>query len=83
MADFNPPKKPKRNKFAFLCAILASTTSILLGYDIGVRSGAALYIKKDMHLSDVQIEILSGIINIYSLIGSAAAGRTSDWIGRR
>ncbi|GAB4853920.1 Polyol transporter 5 [Ancistrocladus abbreviatus] len=83
MADFNPPKEPKRNKFAFLCAILASTTSILLGYDIGVMSGAALYIKKDMHLSDVQIEILSGIINIYSLVGSAAAGRTSDWIGRR
>ncbi|GAB4853302.1 Polyol transporter 5 [Ancistrocladus abbreviatus] len=46
-------------------------------------SGAALYIKKDMHLSDVQIEILSGISNIYSLIGSAAAGRTSDWIRHR
>ncbi|GAB4837930.1 Polyol transporter 5 [Ancistrocladus abbreviatus] len=83
MADLDPPRKPKRNKFAFLCAILASMTSVLLGYDIGVMSGAALYIKKDMHLSDVQIEILSGIINIYSLIGSAAAGRTSDWIGRR
>ncbi|PKI47549.1 hypothetical protein CRG98_032139, partial [Punica granatum] len=43
--DFDPPKKPKRNKFAMACAILASMTSILLGY--------------------------------------AAAGRTSDWIGRR
>ncbi|KAJ7967350.1 Polyol transporter like [Quillaja saponaria] len=32
---FDPPKKPKRNKFAFACAILASMTSILLGYDIG------------------------------------------------
>ncbi|KAL9253316.1 Polyol transporter 5-like protein [Drosera capensis] len=81
--DFDHPKKPKRNKFAFVCAILASMTSILLGYDIGVMSGAGIYIKKDMNLSDVQIEILSGIINIYSLIGSAAAGRTSDWIGRR
>ncbi|GAB2267296.1 Polyol transporter 5 [Dionaea muscipula] len=82
---FDPPKakKHKRNKFAFACAILASMTSILLGYDIGVMSGAAIYIKKDMKLSDVQIEILSGIINIYSLLGSAAAGRTSDWIGRR
>ncbi|GAB2291245.1 Polyol transporter 5 [Dionaea muscipula] len=51
--------------------------------DIGVMSGAAIYIKKDMKLSDIQIEILLGILNIYCLFGSAAAGRTSDWIGRR
>ncbi|KAJ4716473.1 Polyol transporter like [Melia azedarach] len=81
--DFNPPKKPKRNKFAFACAILASMTSILLGYDIGVMSGAVIFIKKDLKISDVQVEILVGILNLYSLIGSAAAGKTSDWIGRR
>lgn len=83
LADFEPPKKPKRNKFAFACATLASMTSILLGYDIGVMSGAAIYIKKDWNLSDVQIEVLIGILNVYCLFGSAAAGRTSDWIGRR
>uniref|UniRef100_A0A7N0U7W7 Major facilitator superfamily (MFS) profile domain-containing protein n=1 Tax=Kalanchoe fedtschenkoi TaxID=63787 RepID=A0A7N0U7W7_KALFE len=53
LADFDPIKKPKRNKFAFACAILASMTSILLGYDIGVMSGAIIYIKKDLHFSDV------------------------------
>ncbi|BAT90910.1 hypothetical protein LR48_Vigan08g170700 [Vigna angularis] len=81
--DFDPPKKPKTNFYAFGCAILASTTCILLGYDIGVMTGAAIYIKKDLKVSDVQIEILLGIINLYSLIGSCLAGRTSDWIGRR
>jgi len=30
--DFDPLKKPKRNKYAFGCAMLASMTSILLGY---------------------------------------------------
>ncbi|OWM83805.1 hypothetical protein CDL15_Pgr004236 [Punica granatum] len=30
--DFDLPKKPQRNKFAFACTILASMTSILLGY---------------------------------------------------
>uniref|UniRef100_A0A7N2MYI4 Major facilitator superfamily (MFS) profile domain-containing protein n=1 Tax=Quercus lobata TaxID=97700 RepID=A0A7N2MYI4_QUELO len=45
--DFDPPKKPKINKYAFTCALLATMTSALLGY------------------------------------GSWAAGRTSDWIGRR
>ncbi|KAJ9152672.1 hypothetical protein P3X46_026215 [Hevea brasiliensis] len=82
-ADFDPPKKPKRNKFALACAALASMTSILLGYDIGVMSGAAIYIKDDLKISDTQVEILVGTLNIYSLVGSAAAGRTSDWIGRR
>jgi len=58
-------------------------TSILLGYDIGVMSGAAIFIQEDLKVSDVQIEILLGIINIYCLVGSCLAGRTSDWIGRR
>ncbi|KAJ4723331.1 Polyol transporter like [Melia azedarach] len=81
--DFDPPKKPKRNMYAFACAISASMTTILLGYDIGVMSGAAIFIQKDLKISDVKVEILVGILNLYSLIGSAAAGRTSDWIGRR
>jgi sugar porter (SP) family MFS transporter len=46
-------------------------------------SGAAIYIKKDLKITDVQLEVLMGILNVYSLIGSFAAGRTSDWIGRR
>ncbi|XP_022989386.1 polyol transporter 5-like [Cucurbita maxima] len=77
------PKKPKRNKYAFMCAILASMASILLGYDVGVMSGAAIFIKRDFKISYVQQEVMTGVINLYSLIGAAAAGRTSDWIGRR
>lgn len=46
-------------------------------------SGASLYIKKDLKVTDVQLEILMGIVNLYSLIGSFMAGRMSDWIGRR
>ncbi|GMH13429.1 hypothetical protein Nepgr_015270 [Nepenthes gracilis] len=83
IADFEPFKKPKRNKYALVCATLASMTSILLGYDIGVMSGASLYIKKQMKLSDLKVGLLNGCLSIYCLLGSAAAGRTSDWIGRR
>ncbi|XP_038975547.1 polyol transporter 5-like isoform X2 [Phoenix dactylifera] len=76
--------RPRHNKrYAFACAMLASMTSILLGYDIGVMSGAALFIKDDLHVNDTQIEILLGILNLYSIVGSLAAGRTSDRIGRR
>uniref|UniRef100_A0A5B6Z4Z0 Putative Polyol transporter 5 n=1 Tax=Davidia involucrata TaxID=16924 RepID=A0A5B6Z4Z0_DAVIN len=81
---FDPPKKkPRRNKFALACASLASLASILLGYDVGVMSGAVIYIKRDLKISDVEVEVLVGILGLYSLIGSFAAGRTSDWIGRR
>ncbi|XP_015952037.1 polyol transporter 5 [Arachis duranensis] len=83
LEDFDPQKKPKRNNYAFACATLVSMTTILLGYDIGVMSGAAMYIQRDLKISDVKIEILLGIINLYSLVGSCLSGRTSDWIGRR
>ncbi|XP_038888814.1 polyol transporter 5-like isoform X2 [Benincasa hispida] len=73
--------KPKTNRFSFLCAIIASMSSVLL--DIGVMSGAAIYIQEDFEISDVKVEILVGIISLYATIGAAAAGRTSDWIGRR
>ncbi|MFS7995570.1 hypothetical protein Hanom_Chr12g01119451 [Helianthus anomalus] len=32
IADCDPSKRPKRNKYAFACAMLASMTSVLLGY---------------------------------------------------
>ncbi|KAF5448780.1 hypothetical protein F2P56_029284 [Juglans regia] len=83
IVDFDPPKKPKNNSYVIACAVSASMTSVLLGYDFGVISGAILYIKEDLKITDVQVEILVGILNLYCLIGSFAAGRTSDWIGRR
>ncbi|KAL3625523.1 Polyol transporter 5 [Castilleja foliolosa] len=75
--------KPKRNMYALLISIMASMTSVLLGYDTGVMSGATLYIQRDLKITDVQIEILVGLINIYSLLGSAMAGKISDYFGRR
>lgn len=51
--------------------------------DIGVMSGAALYIKDNLKISSVQEEILLGSLNVCSLIGSFASGKTSDMIGRR
>lgn len=75
--------KAKMNKYALACALLASTNSILLGYDIGVISGAILYIRENLKLSSIQEEILVGSLNVCSLIGSLLSGKTSDLIGRR
>ncbi|EMS61414.1 Polyol transporter 5 [Triticum urartu] len=49
------PKTKKSNiKYASTCAVVASMASIVLGYDIGVMSGASLYIQKDLEITDVQ-----------------------------
>ncbi|TKY60892.1 Polyol transporter 5 [Spatholobus suberectus] len=71
------------NRFTLLSALLASTSSILLGYDIGVMSGAAMLIRENLKISRVQEEVLVGTLNVFSLIGSLASGKTSDYIGRR
>ncbi|CAK9151337.1 unnamed protein product [Ilex paraguariensis] len=70
-------------KYVFACAVFASLNSVLLGYDVGVMSGAIIFIQEDLKITEVQSEILVGCLSIISLLGSLAGGRTSDAIGRR
>ncbi|OVA13213.1 General substrate transporter [Macleaya cordata] len=46
-------------------------------------SGAILFIQEDLKITEVQQEILVGILSIVSLLGSLGGGRTSDAIGRK
>ncbi|GAV82114.1 Sugar_tr domain-containing protein [Cephalotus follicularis] len=80
---FCSPRMPRLNRYALAASILASMNSILLGYDIGVMSGAVLYIRDDLKITSTQVEMLVGSLNVCSLIGSLASGKTSDSIGRR
>ncbi|KAL6842178.1 hypothetical protein ACP4OV_028157 [Aristida adscensionis] len=77
------PAPARRNKYPFFCAVLASMTSVLMGYNVAVMSGAQIFMAEDLGVSDAQIEVLSGVINIYSLAGALLAGWTSDRLGRR
>ncbi|KAE8706088.1 putative polyol transporter 1 [Hibiscus syriacus] len=61
--------------------MLASLTSMLLGY--GGMSGAIMFIREDLRISDVQIEIIVGVLNLNCLVGSIVAGKVADWISRR
>lgn len=54
-----------------------------MGYNVAVMSGAQIFMAEDLGVSDTQIELLSGAINIYSLVGALLAGWTSDRLGRR
>ncbi|TVU43102.1 hypothetical protein EJB05_09540 [Eragrostis curvula] len=76
-----PP--PRRNMFPFLCATLASMTTILMGYNLALMSGAELFIREDLGLSDTQTEVLVGCSNVYMLVSIVAAGWAGDVLGRR
>ncbi|KAA0036531.1 putative polyol transporter 2 [Cucumis melo var. makuwa] len=44
---------------------------------------ALIFIQQHFKLFDFKVEIFAGVNNIYTAIGAAVAGRTSDYIGRR
>jgi predicted MFS family arabinose efflux permease len=46
-------------------------------------SGAMFFIKEDLKISETQMEVLAGILNICALVVSLTAVRLSDWVGRR
>ncbi|XP_030975619.1 probable polyol transporter 6 [Quercus lobata] len=83
MEDGCGENQARFNKYACACAMVASMISIIFGYDTGVMSGAMIFIKEDLKINDTQVEVLAGILNLCALLGSLAAGRTSDYIGRR
>ncbi|TVU31215.1 hypothetical protein EJB05_22893, partial [Eragrostis curvula] len=76
-------KPRRRNMYSFFCATLASTTTVLMGYNLAVMSGAQLFISEDLGLSESQTEVLAGSINAYMLVSILAAGWAADALGRR
>ncbi|KAL0334757.1 UNVERIFIED_CONTAM: Polyol transporter 5 [Sesamum radiatum] len=84
---FDPPAKPKRNKFAMACSFLASMTSILLGYgNISLywsdEWGYNLHPKRPTHNRRPK---RGGHGDLQSLLAHRLRRRRphSDWIGRR
>lgn len=73
----------RTRRYVLACAFFASLNSVLLGYDIGVMSGAIIFIQEDLMITEVQEEVLVGCLSIVSLFGSLAGGRASDAIGRK
>jgi len=46
-------------------------------------TGALIFIKEDLQISDLQVQLLAGTLHLCALPGSMVAGRASDYIGRR
>ncbi|CAD6259047.1 unnamed protein product [Miscanthus lutarioriparius] len=76
-------ERQSSRRYVFACSVFASLNSVLLGYDVGVMSGCILFIQRDLHINEVQQEVLVGCLSFISLLGSLAGGRTSDAMGRK
>ena len=62
----------------------AAWNSAILGYDAGVSSLSVLMVQRTLDLSDVQISIYLGILNLCAMVGSlVGASAVNERYGRR
>jgi sugar porter (SP) family MFS transporter len=69
--------------FVYLATAISALGGMLFGYDIGVISGAILFIKKAFSLSAGMEEIVVSSVLVGSLAGAVAGGMLADRLGRR
>lgn len=73
----------RKNKLILCIAGLVSVGGILYGYDIGVISGALLFINQTIPLSETELGLIVGAVLGGGLFGTLLAGPVSDRFGRR
>lgn len=74
-------KKP--NIFLICIAALVSVGGILYGYDLGVISGALLFIQNTIPMTDNQVGFIVGAVLAGGLVGTFLSGPLGDRFGRR
>lgn len=72
-----------KNNFLFYIAGLVSIGGILYGYDMGVISGALLFIRHSIPMNDTQVGLIVGAVLGGGLVGTLIAGPIGDRFGRR
>lgn len=68
--------------FVWLVSIFSSVSGLLFGLDVGIISGALLFMESTFHLSPVESEVVISIVLVGSFFGSLSGGWLSDTIGR-
>lgn len=79
----NRPTPTDGTRLVYLAAGIAALGGMLFGYDIGVISGAILFIKKVFALSPGMEEIVVSSVLLGSFVGAIAGGVLADRFGRR
>lgn len=67
----------------WISLICAGLGGVLYGYDIGVISGALVFIKQSILLTRQETEIIVGSVLIGGLLGTVFTGSLADRFGRR
>lgn len=75
--------RPSPRMMIVVAVLCAGIGGILYGYDIGVISGALLFIRKTIPMTDTQTGIIVGAVLGGGLIGTLIAGPLADKFGRR
>ncbi len=75
--------KSDGKRFVYVATAISALGGMLFGYDIGVISGAILFIKKEFSLSPGMEEIVVSSVLLGSLVGAAVGGILADRLGRR
>ena len=53
-----------------LFAFCAALNSCNLGYDIGVNTGAGMLVQSSLSLSDMQLEVFMGSLNLFAMVSA-------------
>ncbi|HVA85460.1 MAG TPA: sugar porter family MFS transporter [Candidatus Saccharimonadales bacterium] len=70
-------------RLVYLATAISALGGMLFGYDIGVISGAILFIRSDFSLSPGLEEIVISSVLLGSLLGAVIGGLLADRLGRR
>lgn len=68
--------------FVWLVSIFSSISGLLFGLDVGIISGALLFMEDTFHMTPVQSAAVVSIVLVGSFFGSLTGGWLSDKFGR-
>ncbi len=69
--------------YVLLATIVAATSGLLFGFDTAVINGALIFLREQLHLTEVETEIAASSLLFGCIFGASAAGWLSDRFGRK
>lgn len=79
----NPSSNVKLSPLMIGIALVAALAGLLFGFDVGVISGAQLFLQKTFHLSPAEQGLIVSGVPFGALVASALCGKFNDILGRR
>lgn len=83
MAESSSTEQSSKNRYVYAIAAVSALGGMLFGYDIGVISGALLFIKDDFVLSTFLQGVVVSSLLVGAATGALVGGNISDRFGRR